>query len=164
MDFNLSEIPQANWHNRAVIEANKIKKNPSFKTQTMWENGKYVPRTFEDLLWRTKQGHACEQYLMQYCGYTDDEREYRDVIDPEGNPVEVKACNPDYIEVNLERWAKEKTEVNDQGVRWKGWPDILQVWGNHSKVRGEIVEEYKYLGKYEWDETHLKWRKINVHV
>ena len=30
MDFDLSEIPYEAWHNRALEEANKIKKNKSF--------------------------------------------------------------------------------------------------------------------------------------
>ena len=145
MDFDLSEIPYEAWHKRALEEANKIKKNKSFILSG---------RTFENLLWRTKQGHACEQYLMLNCGYTDDERDFQDVIDPDNNPVAVKACNPHWLDQNLEDWAKDK--VNNP---WKEWPDILHVWSNISKHEGVINPEYKYLGKYLWDETHEEWRK-----
>ena len=101
MDFNLSEIPYEAWHNRALEEANKIKKNKSFILSG---------RTFENLLWRTKQGHACEQYLMLYCNHTDDKRDFQDVLDTEENPVAVKACNPNWLDQNLKDWAKDKID------------------------------------------------------
>jgi len=142
-DFNLSEIPSEAWHTRALSEANKIKTNKSFI---------FSGRTFENLLWRTKQGHACEQYLMLYCSHTDDEREFQDVLDPDKNPTAVKACNPNWLDQNLEDWAKDKI-----ANPWKEWPDILHVWGNISKVEGIINPEYTYISKYVWSEN--KWKK-----
>lgn len=139
MDFNLREIDNKHVHDRAVEESKKIKKNTSFKMSG---------RSYEDLLFRSKQGQAAEVFLMEHCGYSDDKRKYQDVLDPENTPTAVKVVGrEEYVESNLETWGKDK-----KNNPWKQWPDQLQVWINNGKDL-----DYKYYGKYIWEDDN--WRK-----
>ena len=139
MDFNLREIDNKILHDRAVEECEKIKENKSFKLSG---------RSYADLLFRAKQGQAAEVFLMEHCGYDNDDREYHDVVDPNEDPVEVKVVGKEeYVESNIEKWAYDKSNNP-----WKDWPEILMVWINDGRDL-----DYKYYGKYIWKDGN--WRK-----
>jgi hypothetical protein len=84
INFNLNDINTIELHDRATNEAKKIATNASFKMSG---------RTYEDLIRQTRRGHAAELFLIDILGWKDDVREYKDVIDPDGLPVEIKRSN-----------------------------------------------------------------------
>jgi hypothetical protein len=141
MDFHINDIDQQTWDKRSREECDKIKTNKSFILSG---------RSEEDLLFRSRQGQAAEVFLMEHCGYDDDIRDYHDVRDPEGNYVEVKVVGSEkYLVDNLEKWAYDKSSN-----WWKNWPNILMVWENNG-----YDPDYKYLGKYYWNDNNKSWRK-----
>ena len=139
IDFNIGMLDSRFLEARAIEEADKIKNNKSFILSG---------RSYTDLLTRTRQGHAAEVFLMEWCGFIDDERDYHDVCHSDGVPVEIKVIGSvDYLDVNLERWTWDKTNNP-----WKEWPDELMIWENKYPN-----PDYKFLGHYRWiDNT---WRK-----
>ena len=137
--FNLDDINPIRLHERAVNEAKKIASNISFKRSG---------RSWEDLLRQTRRGHAAEVYLIDILGWDDDEREYKDVIDPDGYPVEIKVTgNKANIPIMLENFTRFKTYED-----WKNWPDHLIIF-----INPEDSSEYEYYARYQW--INNNWRK-----
>ena len=139
MDFTLDEINPIRLHDRALEEAKKIRTNISFK-----DSG----RSWEDLLRQTRRGHAAELYLIDILGYDDDEREYKDVIDPDGNYVEVKVTNSiDNIPFMIEKFTDIKLNQT-----WMDCPDHLIIFINPIDS-----SEYTYNSRWQW--TDNTWRR-----
>ena len=139
IDFNINEINPIQLHDRATNEAKKIATNTSFKMSG---------RTYEDLIRQTRRGHAAEIYLIDVLGYKDDEREYKDVIDPAGNFVEVKVTNSERnIPFMIERFANIKLTEE-----WKDWPDHLIIFINPIDS-----SEYTYNSRWQW--INNQWRE-----
>ena len=137
--FNLDDINPIRLHERAINEAKKIASNVSFK-----QSG----RSWEDLLRQTRRGHAAEVYLIDILGWDDDEREYKDVIDPDGYPVEIKVTGDKAnVPIMLENFTRFKTHED-----WKNWPDHLIIF-----INPEDSTEYEYYARYQW--INNTWRK-----
>ena len=139
IDFTLEDIDPIKLHVRAISEAKKISNNISFKSDM---------RSFKELLRDTRRGHAAELYLIDVLGYKDDEREYKDVIDPEGNPVEVKVTNSI---ANIPKMIERFTQIK-LFEAWKDWPNHLIIFINEHNS-----SEYTYNSRWEW--VNNKWRK-----
>ncbi len=138
INFNLNELNPIELHDRATNEAKKIATNTSFKMSG---------RTYEDLIRQTRKGHAAELYLIDILGWTDDERDYKDVIDPDGLPVEIKVTSKEEnIPFMLERFTDIK--LNQE---WMDWPDHLIIF-----INPDDSNEYSYHGRYEWKKK--EWR------
>ena len=136
--FNINEINPIQLHDRATEEAKKIATNTSFKMSG---------RTYEDLIRQCRRGHAAEIYLIDVLGWDDDEREYKDVIDPDGLPVEIKVTgHKGNIPSMLERFTDIK-----ENQQWMDWPDHLIIF-----INPEDSNEYSYYGRYEWKNN--QWR------
>ena len=71
MNFNASQLDKDFYLTRAKSEANEIFSNESTRRG----------RSFQNILETTLYGHAAEVYLIQECGFKDDERKYKDVFD-----------------------------------------------------------------------------------
>jgi len=141
ISFNINEINPIQLHDRALNEAKKIANNTSFKMSG---------RTFEDLIKQTRRGHAAEIYLIDILGWKDDERDYKDVIDPDGLPVEVKVTGKaSNIPIMLERF----TEIK-QKQAWMDWPDHLIIF-----INAEDSIHYSYHCRYEWKENN--WKEVH---
>tara|TARA_B100000902_G_scaffold56990_1_gene63848 strand:- start:556 stop:984 length:429 start_codon:yes stop_codon:yes gene_type:complete len=138
IEFNINEINPIQLHDRATNEAKKIATNTSFKMSG---------RTYEDLIRQCRRGHAAEIYLIDILGWEDDEREYKDVIDPDGYEVEVKVTgDKGNIPIMLERFKDIK-----ENQQWMNWPDHLIIF-----INPEDSNEYSYHGRYEWKKD--QWR------
>lgn len=138
IDFTLDDINPIQLHDRATNEAKKIATNTSFKMSG---------RTYEDLIRQTRRGHAAEIYLIDILGWDDDEREYKDVIDPDGYPVEVKVTGTeDNISIMLQRFTDIKIHE-----AWKEWPDSLIIF-----INPPDSNDYTYHGRYEWYKNQWK--------
>jgi len=80
MTFDVSDIQdKSEWKERAMTEAKAIHGKPSTA------RGRTLNEIYETCLY----GHAPEQYLIE-TGWIDDERPYKDLIDPQGDNVEIK--------------------------------------------------------------------------
>ena len=136
--FNINEINPIQLHDRATEEAKKIATNTSFKMSG---------RTYEDLIRQCRRGHAAEIYLIDVLGWDDDEREYKDVIDPDGLPVEIKVTGH---EGNIPSMLERFTDIKEN-QQWMDWPDHLIIF-----INPEDSNEYSYYGRYEWKNN--QWR------
>ena len=67
MNFNASQLDKDFYLTRAKSEANEIFSNESTRRG----------RSFQNILETTLYGHAAEVYLIQECGFKDDERKYQ---------------------------------------------------------------------------------------
>jgi len=133
MEFNAADLDQDHYIRRAKEEASQIYSKDSTRRS----------RQYVDILQTTLYGHAPEVYLIDKCGFTDDGRPYKDVIDTEGNPVEVKVTKGDYyVPYVLDRATKAKLET------WRGFPDILYVF-----IGNKVTADYSLYGIYKWSEN-----------
>jgi predicted HicB family RNase H-like nuclease len=88
-------------------------------------------------------GHAAELYLIDHESFSDDPREYKDVIDTKGNQVEVKVTEGKYyVPYVLQR-------CNDAAIEtWRKYPEILYVFiGNKETYDYELDGIYLWNGK-----------------
>ncbi len=141
INFNLNEINPIELHDRATNEAKKIATNTSFKMSG---------RTYEDLIRQTRKGHAAELYLIDILGWDDDERDYKDVIDPDGLPVEVKVTSK---KTNIPFMIERFTDIKEN-QKWMDWPDHLVIF-----INPDDSNEYLYHGRYEWKENN--WKEVH---
>ena len=138
IDFNINDIDTIKLHDRATNEAKKIASNTSFKMSG---------RTYEDLIQQTRRCHAAELYLIDVLGWDDDEREYKDVVDPDGYPVEVKVTGKEEnISIMLQRFTNIK-----ENQEWMEWPDSLIIF-----INPPDSNNYSYHGRYEWYKNQWK--------
>lgn len=135
MKFNARELDQDLYVRRAKEEASQIYAKDDTRRG----------RSFADILQTTLYGHAPEVYLIDMCGFTDDDRPYKDVIDTDGNYVEVKATEGDYyVPYVLKRANKAKQ------MTWKKYPDILYIF-----VGDKQTADYELEGVYMWNGTQF---------
>ena len=144
MSFSTDEIINPDeWHKRAINEAKKIYNKESTRRG----------RTLEEIYKVCKYSHAAEQYLIE-TGWTDDEREYKDLFDPYFDSVEIKVTEGEYyISYVLERCKEAKLQ------KWRKYPDIVYIF-----INNKVDKEYHHEGVYVWngDEfvKNVSWKKI----
>lgn len=130
MKFNLKELDLQVIKSRAFDEAVKIYEKPSTRKG----------REFHEILATCMYGQAAEVYLMTQ-GFSDDTRPFRDVIHPDGTPVEVKVTEGDYYVRYVLGHCKEKRLWKDSNH-----PDVVYVFINNKKSY-----EYVLHGIYVWN-------------
>jgi hypothetical protein len=144
MKFNARELDQDLYVRRAKEEASQIYAKPDTRRG----------RSFVNILQTTLYGHAPEVYLIDRCGFTDDERPYKDVIDTDGNYVEVKATKGDYYVPYVLKRANEAKQIT-----WKKYPDILYIFIGDKKTA-----DYELEGVYKWNGTQFVVQKTPTMV
>ena len=88
-----------------------------------------------------------DSYLIDVLGWDDDEREYKDVVDPDGYPVEVKVTGKEEnISIMLQRFTNIK-----ENQEWMEWPDSLIIF-----INPPDSNNYSYHGRYEWYKNQWK--------
>lgn len=136
MEFNVKDLDQDMLKSRALKEAKRI-----FQKKSTRKN-----RTLEEIHITAMYGHAAEIYLLNN-GFTDDDREFKDVISPEGEPVEVKVTEGEYyVPYVLKRCNEAFFEP------WRNYPKILYIFINDKKTF-----DYKLYGIYEWNDSSKKF-------
>lgn len=127
--FKTSELDHGIWSARAIQEAKAIFSKPSTARG----------RTYEQILQACLRGQAAETWLLSK-GYTNDDRPFHDVIDPKGEPIEVKVTEGDYYV----RYVLDRYEAR-----------LLQGWGDLSKtvyifLNEEDSDQYTFHGIFKW--------------
>lgn len=133
MKFNANELNKEFFLARAKKEATQIYKKEDTRKK----------RSFQKILETTLYGHAPEVYLIENHNFKDDCQNYKDVIDPNGNPVEVKTTEGDYyVPFVLKRANAAKLET------WRKFPDILYIFiGDKQTGDYELHDIYEWNGK-----------------
>jgi hypothetical protein len=133
MKFNANELNKEFFLTRAKEEATQI-----YSKENTRKN-----RSFQEILEITLYGHAPEVYLIENHSFKDDHRKYKDVIDPNGNHVEVKTTEGDYyVPFVLKRANAAKLET------WRKFPDILYIFiGDKQTGDYELHDIYEWNGK-----------------
>jgi len=97
-------------------------------------------RSLEEILQTCMYGHAAEIYLME-CGFTDDPRPYKDLLEKDGTPIEVKVTEGKYyvpfVLARAERAAREE---------WRDYPNKLYVF-----IADRNTLDYELYGIYTWN-------------
>lgn len=116
---------------RAEKEAKLIHSKPSTRKG----------RDLESIIMTTLYGHASEMYLINHQGFTDDLREYKDVIDPDGEPVEVKTTKH-------EKWVPYVLRRENERAKdaWREYPKLLYIF-----VGDVFTLDYYLHSIYEWN-------------
>jgi hypothetical protein len=132
MKFNaIKDLNKDELYERAAAEAKLIHK----KTSTA------RGRSLEEIIETVLYGHAAELYLIKHHGFSDDPHEYKDVIDLDNNPVEVKVTEGEwYVPYVLERCNNAAKET------WRKYPEILYVF-----IGNKETYDYHLHGIYHWD-------------
>ena len=92
-------------------------------------------------------GHAAELYLIKYEGFTDDPRPYKDVIDSNFVPWEIKTTNN---EKNIRDVLRRCNQ--DAGEAFREYAKRLMIF-----IRDSKTNDYYLYGKYEY----VNFRFIN---
>lgn len=132
MKFNAkNDLDPVRLYNRAEAEAKLIYSKPSTQRG----------RTLENIIETVMYGHAAELYLIDHEGFRDDTREYKDVVDLEGNDVEVKVTEGEhYVSYVLDRCNAAAMET------WRKYPEKLYIFiGNKENY------DYHLHGIYCWN-------------
>lgn len=129
MEFSGYDVDYKFLSERAIKEAEEI-----YSKNTTRRN-----RGLIEIIKTTIYGHIPEVYLIEKCGFTDDIRKYKDVIDINGNVVEVKVTEGEYyVPYVIDRANKAYKE------KWRNYPEILYVFIGNKKTL-----EYKLHGIYQ---------------
>ena len=133
MTFNAMDLDQASLLKRAKAEAALIYNKSSTRKD----------RSLEEITATVLYGHAAEQYLIESRNFKDDPRAYKDVIDPHGNPVEVKVTeSDDYVKYVLKRANEAASES------WRKYPKWLYVFiGERNNLNYHLNGIYLWNGK-----------------
>lgn len=133
MKFNAKDLDQQSLLARAREEAQLIYNKPSTRRD----------RTLENIVETVLYGHVAEKYLIDYHGFSDDPRPYKDVINTNGDPVEVKVTEGDYyVPYVLERAEKAASES------WRKYPKLLYIFiGNKNTLDYELHSIYEWNGQ-----------------
>ena len=140
MTFDVADIQEkGEWQDRAMTEAKAIHGKPSTA------RGRTLNEIYETCLY----GHAPEQYLIE-TGWMDDERPYKDLIDPQGDEVEIKVTEKEeFVPYVLARCQTAKLET------WRNYPDIVYIFINNKRET-----EYVHEGTYLWNGR--KFKKVSI--
>ena len=132
MKFNAKEdLDSKELYERAAAEAKLIHKKPSTA------RGRSLEQIIETVLY----GHAAELYLIKHQSFTDDPHEYKDVIDTNGNQVEVKVTEGKYYVQHV------LARCNDAAKEtWRKYPEILYIF-----IGDKETYDYYLHGIYHWD-------------
>ena len=133
--FDKKNLNYDGFHERALDEAQKIYSKPSTRKG----------RKLEAIVETVKYGHTAEWFLIQEMGYTDNLEEFHDVIDPDGDWVEIKCTKiQQYIPSVLERLNAHRRRLQDWG---KPAADKALIFTNDP----DQDTYYKLGGYYEWN-------------
>lgn len=132
MKFHISEIDHDLLKKRAREEARQI-----FLKESTRQN-----RTEDEIVATVLYGQAAEVYLIQHQGFKDDERPYKDVLDPNGKDVEVKVTESEqfvpYVVGRCNEAALQK---------WRKYPKKLYVFiGDRHTLDYHLYSTYSYNG------------------
>jgi hypothetical protein len=128
--FNAMDLNQSALKERAEAEAQLIYNKPSTRRD----------RSLEEIVETVLYGHVAEQYLIEQ-GWSDDPRPYKDVVNPNGEPVEIKVTKGDYyVPYVLERANKAASES------WRKYPQWLYIFIGDRKSL-----DYRLEGIYLWN-------------
>lgn len=131
MNFNAKNLDENFWVSRAKAEAILIYNKPSTRRN----------RSLKEIIETTLYGHAAEVYLIKNENFVDDLRDYKDLIDPQGVPTEIKVTeNKTYVEYVLKRANEAKLE------KWREYPDKLMVF-----IGNKVTCDYYLYNIYNWD-------------
>ena len=132
MKFNAkNDLDPVRLYNRAEAEAKLIYSKPSTQRG----------RTLENIIETVMYGHAAELYLIDHEGFKDDTREYKDVVDLDGNDVEVKVTEGEhYVSYVLDRCNAAAMET------WRKYPEKLYIF-----IGDKESCDYHLHGIYEWN-------------
>ena len=98
-------------------------------------------RSVDDIVLTCMYGQTAEQYLIEKCGFTDDTRRYKDVINTHGESVEVKVTtNKSKVKYVINRLNDYRKEP------WRNISDIVYVFINDKK---DTI--YHLEGVYVWN-------------
>ena len=144
MKFNAADLEYDFFMSRARKEATEIYTNEDTRKG----------RNFVQILQTTLYGHAPEVYLIQEKGFIDNLTKYKDVLDSNGNEVEVKTTEGDYFVPYVLKRANEA-----HAESWRKYPDHLYVF-----IGDKITGDYELYGTYKWNgkEFSLQSKKLEV--
>ena len=147
MMFFKEDLDNERLYDRARDEAVQIFEKPSTRKG----------RTLEKIIETVEYGHTAEWFLIEKMGYMDNPLKYHDVIDPDGNWVEVKVTKiPQYVPSVLHRLNEHRRN--------------LEQWGKRAADRAIIFTNdpaqdtiYKLAGYFEWNGFNFIEKKC-VHL
>jgi len=135
MKFNKKDVNYSNLMAKCKVEADGIYNKPNLRRG----------RTHSEILSTSMYGVAAERYLIEHCGYSADDRQYKDVIDPDGECVEVKVTKT----VNFVPYVLK--HANDAASEaWRGYPSILYIF-----IGDKATGDYYLYSKYQHDGTQF---------
>ena len=144
MKFKVTDLDLDRLEKETILEAQELFNRPT-------EN-----RPYEKIYSNCSVGRPPELFLKEKAKFTDDTRQYHDVISPCGLSVEVKVRNPGNIKNTLIYLANKRVE--NGGYLKSEWVFIFGV-----SYQDRNDPEYRLLGTYKWNsfeyaEAKFDWK------
>lgn len=140
--FDSKNLNQELWDQRAFDEAKLIYGKVSTRRN----------RSLKEIHETTKYGHAAEVFLIEEFGFIDDTRPYKDVISPNGDPVEVKVTEKE----NNVRFVLERCNAAAK-ESFRKYPKKLVIF-----ISPRNDTKYTLYGYYEYDGKQFKSRHSSI--
>lgn len=149
--FNINDIPEDKWSQRARKEAEEIKTNPKDKHRDLES----------DIYPTTKRGHGAEWLGMLNLQQTDNSKRYQDTYDEDGAPVDHKvSISKKWLDETLKKYTDclldESSEwhikrANNMPKRVYGWINPYDDYDAKT-----YTNEYTLIGIWEFDKKLKK--------
>lgn len=102
----------------------------------------------------TYNGLICEHILTDLCGYTNDDRPYKDVFNPDGISVEVKSYN---MHRDVEAYKEDiLAKLWERKVMWKKDISNYVIFFE----RNDDLEKYTCDELFEWNDKEQRYISV----
>ena len=148
IEFNREDYRTEAFEKRVKAEAKLIHGKESTR------NGRELEEVENDV----RVGHFAEWFLLQHEGWQDNEETFNDVIDPDGNWIEVKVTKiPQYVPSVVQRLNERHRTL----IKWeKPTPDAAVIFINDHE---NDSPHYRLHSYYVWNGFNYTEKK-NVHL
>ena len=143
MEFNARELNSEHLLERAKREASEIFYNPEARRG----------RTFEQVYANVLYGQAPEVYLIQKHGFTDNLTRYQDILEPNGERVEVKTTRT----INGVSKTLMRTQDWKKTQPYRNLADILYIF-----IGDDVTGDYRLHGIFDWNKNDQKFYLRNT--
>lgn len=126
-----TDLDQQRWKQLAFEEAEGIHSHPS----------RARGRSLKEIRATCLMGKAAELYLIDSCGYSNDPNYCKDVLDPDGTPIEIKTTRKVQ---NVPFVLKRANEAARESYR--KYQKVLYIF-----IVNEYNGEYTLHGVYNWN-------------
>ena len=146
------------------LDLDLLEKETVLEAQEIWDPD--GDRPYDNVYKMVSIGKPPELFLKEKAKFTDDPRQYHDVISPCGHSVEVKVRNPDDVANTLVDLSNKRSDP--RRYLKSDWVFIFGVsYQNRNDPEYRLLGTYKWNSfeyteaKFDWKAEYEQWHSLN---